>query len=206
MKNLFRYRNKILAISFSGLALLAYLSYYLLLEIFTNWTYFRGSFSSNPFAIFSFAIGLFAYGTILIGNINNDPRAYRGISLFVAYTTFGAFLNIFFNTLEGIVTGALLYVLTSVRTIISVATLVVGIFLYINAWRYMLGNNNFKKVKLFSFLFALILSAVSTLDIVLAIVFTSSSIGTFFLLILLSLSEALLGWGILFTLRRLERI
>ncbi|MBP5091442.1 MAG: hypothetical protein J6328_02660 [Bacilli bacterium] len=155
------HRNKIFAVTFSALALLSILIYYLALEIASDWFYFRNIGAENQMRMILelwnafFYIGL-VYGPLLVRNINNDGNAYQNIMIFVFATVFSLIYDFLLYGLTGLVAGDSFFVILLLLTrVATIAEIVFGILLYVNSARYMKGYAvSWKKIRLFAILFA----------------------------------------------------
>ncbi len=192
-------KNKILAVGLASLAMAAFLGYYLYLELAYSWAFFR----SDPWQIWSFAIILFTYGLLLICNIRNDSFAYQGILMFVFYTAFGAFLDLISGGIQALMGGS--YAALSFVLFFSflAGELVVGVLLYFFTARYMRGYSvPWRRIRILAIVFASILTLYWSLYPVMCFLLGEPMLIAFFSL---PLSEAFIGWCIVFTLERLRR-
>ena len=201
------HRNKILALTFSSLGLLAYLGYYAYIWISTK------SFFTDPWEFWNFAITFVAYLVIFIGNVNNDNVAYVGILIFVFMLAVdqiivgieSAFLFIAQLSSGGLALTGL--ILNFAALALTIALGVIGILLYIKILQYRRNpNRDFTKVRLYGILYASLLFA--SLAFRLAVMFMSGSSSALlgFLVVLVPLSEVFTAVSIVFTLERLRRI
>lgn len=201
-----KYRNKIFAVAFSGLATFGFLARFIMAGVVSGWA----SVFTGPVAIINAIITLFVFGTILVTNIFNDDRAYNGISFFVflmAWRLIWSFLPTGLNLgalFSGSPLGTTLAVLDAV---FAAASAGLGIVLYVFIFRYRLGRGDFKKVRLFAILFACALAGLSAVEICVDLLLATSITPTFVVMALLfDLPEALMGVAVAFTLERLRRI
>lgn len=208
--SLYRYRNKIGAISLLSIGLLLYMTCYLIIEISFEWSYFRMAFQSGSIsAIWNFLIALFCYVYLLVTNIRNDNAAYTGIFIFISLIVFeGIFTLIDMIRLLaglgeiGVTVGFVLYCLALVLIVAS------GIFFYITIYRYLSNRNpDFKRVRLAGFLFlgTLVLMA-GSLILFYGLSGTLSLFDSALMVLALPLSEVFICGGVLFTLERLRRV
>ena len=208
------HRNKILATGFASLGVLVYLLHYLMVEIMSNWNYFRGMRTPDMIlAIFSFAFCLFVYMTILVCNIRNEGAAYQGILMFVFYITFGIVFDFFtgaiFATYNVIATGSTGLILSYSSLLFSVGQVVVGILLYIYTTRYMQGVSvEWKKIRLLAILFSVFVT-LGWLYYLAITISAAALAGSSEMLWLpftaIAFSEVMISVSIIFTLERLRR-
>ena len=203
MNRFFRFlkekRNKILAVSLASLAMASFLGYYILMEFASGWMFFR----SSPIEIWSFAIILITYGLLLICNIRNDSFAYQGILMFVFYTAFGAFMDLLSGSISALMGGR--YAILSFVLFFGflAAELALGVMLYIYTLRYMRGYSvPWSRIRLLAILFAALLTTYWLISPIYAMLLGEWSLRVIFAL---PLSEAFIGWCIVFTLERLRR-
>ncbi|MBP5217112.1 MAG: hypothetical protein J6038_04680 [Bacilli bacterium] len=192
-------RNKILAVGFASLAMAAFLGYYLLMEFAAGWMFFR----SSPIELWSFAIILITYGLLLICNIRNDSFAYQGILMFVFYTAFGAFMDLLQGSISAFMGGQYAVLSFTLFFGFLAAELVLGVMLYLYSLRYMRGYSvPWRRIRLLAILFAALLTTYWLIYPIYAFLLGEWSLMDFFAL---PLSEAFIGWCIVFTLERLRR-
>ena len=202
------HKNKILALSFIGLGLLLFLSFYIAAGFSLGWSLVVGSFSG----IWNFLITLLVYGYLFFTNLYNDNHAYSGIFAFIALAVFEAVFNIIDLSVSA---GAALWNQDGAALATFVPYLAlsggiagIGIPFYIFLFRYMLGRDSrFGKVRLFALLFLGILLLSSSFylayQFIAGLVLTWQNV---LLVLALPISELCVGAGVVFTLERLRRI
>lgn len=193
-----RYKNKILAILFSGLALALFAAFYLLYEINYDWTFFR----RNPGELWNFFCLLVPFLIIFICNIRNDNYAYNGIMMFVLLEAFSSTMN----AVQMIIYGYFL-TLAIIQIVFVAATAVIGFLLYIRIVRYMRGfDDDFKKVRVFAIIYTSLLLTSLIFYCVIMYNYLAGDLLLLFAAYGLSLAEACEAVAVIFTLERLRRI
>ena len=205
------HRNKILAVGFSALALAFFFVYYGFEVGFNGFSFF----TKNPFEFWNFLVVLIAYFTIFYCNITNDNAAYRGIAMFVFMIVCSQlleFLPQFILSVQSILTmNPWVIVFSFFQLAFLIAQIVVGVLLYrySRAYRIMIFDD-FKKIRLYSILFASFLGA----NVVFWIVIEALSVSSlepltaayfYTTLFALPLSDVLMAVSVIFTFERLRR-
>lgn len=206
------YKNKILAISFASLALIAFFTYYIMGLVQSGISFF----TQNEFSIWNMIVVFVAYATIFFCNITNDSYAYQGILMFVFLIVADQILSCFVRVVACIANIMTMNPVVIAFTFLQVAFIAgqiyVGVCFYLNSRRYMRGlTDNFKKLRIYGILFTSMLTlshafsiAVLSIDIFgYATVFDWM---VFLSLFLLPGSEVLMSLSVNFTLERLRRI
>lgn len=200
-------KNKIFAIGLSAIALgffVAGISFH----FFTLGANFMGS-AEGIIDIISFIFegGILTY--LLVTNIRNDSRAYMAILMWMFWFFIDEIFTILYSRLTIISffgpNADPVYVSLSVLYILlTIASLVIGILLYIQIRRYMfMSSDRFSRIRLFAIIHAAISVGVSALVIVLEYLVN----GQLFFLesLFFGLCRSLADIAICFTLERLRR-
>ena len=202
-----RWGNKFFALLFIGLGLAAYLGFYFGAEILSGWTYFR----SDPMTLWSFAITLVCYGFLLFTNIRNDNRAYQGIFIYVSLLILDSIFNLIdmfrFNYIR-LAEDPLQITFFIIYATSFLALIIVGIFFYVRLMGYMTGRNgDFTKLWIIAWVFLGVVALELTIyTVLLGIAGSLSNPMGALLRLALPVSELLIGFGVIFTLRRLRRL
>ncbi|MDY5441280.1 MAG: hypothetical protein SPG64_03555 [Candidatus Enteromonas sp.] len=204
----FKYKkNKIFAVGFSSLALVLFFTYYGIQIGFHGFSFFTNDFTE----IWNFAIVLFAYFMVFYYNVINDNRAFRGISMFLFMIVASQIINFVFGFGVSIINlltfDPIIIIFTLVDIAFLVAQIVVGVLLYINARKFMMGRFvDYRKIRKLSILFAAALAVSAISQMVLlgfegfqSIEFTILYISVF----ALPLSEVMMAISVVFTFERL---
>ncbi len=204
-------RNKILAVTFSGAALLLFIAFFIWNNATNGWPFFT---KFNLSTAWSTVLTLIVYLIIFTCNIRNDNFAYSGIMLFVSI----AFIGQFFALISGSynVTSAFssgkpgLIIYAILGFLLCVSMLVVGVILYIRSFRYMARrDNDFRIIRILSIVFAGLLFALLAYNICWPIAFgySWSAINANYIWFFSDrIADCLMGVAIVFTFERLRRI
>lgn len=198
-----RYHNKILALFFTAVALGLFIS-----EIITSIA-FGSVIDILTIISWVFVGGVLCY--LLFTNVRNDPNAYQAIVMWIFLFFLSEIRQVIYSP-ASIVTlfrssgelPPLTVTFAILQPIIAIATLGLGIYLYILVRRYMYGlSSDFKRVRLIAILYAL----VSFLSYSLSIA-TLYSYGLIpdIAIYLPSLYKVSADIAVIFTLERLRRI
>ena len=192
--------NKIFATGFAFLALALYLTWIIVAEISSGWTYFR----NQPAEIWNAVLYLVVYSIILIGNIRNDNGVYRGIFFFLSFMVIDQIFSLLYRYVDLLANissasvSAMLYF--ALFTAFMGGEIFSGIMAYIHIFRYASGRSS-------SFFRAFLWTLIFVINLFVAALFLFLfTFGGLYLLMLVPFSEALMGVSILFTLLRLRRI
>ncbi len=201
-------KNKILAVSFLGLANLCFFGYYLYAEIASSFTLFRNS--GDWLTLLFFFIDAAMYLILLTANIRNDDFAYTGIALFVSMETFTFIRRFLFGQFSFVTVLAsgdpLAIVLGMFYILFLFGEAGVGIALYVFVILYQRGFPYFKPIRILSILFACFVSLALVSYFLIMTNFGAFSLSNLLVLFLLPLAESAASVGIIFTLERLKRI
>ena len=201
-------KNKILAVSFLGLANLCFFGYYLYAEIASSFTLLRNS--GNWLSLLVFFLDAAMYLILLTANIRNDDFAYTGIALFVSMETFGfiqRFLFGQFSFVTALASGSPLAIVFGIFYVLFLlGEAGVGVALYVFIVLYQRGFPRFKPIRILSILFACFVSLTLVSYLIILADFGLFNLRNFLLLFLLPLAESSASVGIIFTLERLKRI
>lgn len=199
-------KNKILAVSFLTFACLCFFSFYLLLESEYSWAYFRSTSWTN---LLVFLLDAVVYLILLTCNIRNDDFAYTGIALFVSMETFGFIQRLYYGQMlaisqmsSGSIAAGIFYSLYISFLAMEAG---VGVALYVFVMRYRRGLCSFKLVRIFSILFAAVLTLATFVSSISYWTLIASSWRLLISYIALPLAESSASVGIIFTLERLRR-
>ena len=206
------HRNKILAITFSSLALAAFIGYYIILEIVFGGTYFRTLIATTNDYLFEFWNTFFyvvlVFGGLLVRNINNDGRAYSNILIFVFSIAFGAFYSLIlagvdiFMSFGGGGYGPLGIIILLLIIAFTVAEIIFGSLLYVNVARYMRGMGvEWSKIRRLAIILAILVSLAAFPMVAFSFLGGEGWIS----LLDVSVAEAFCSIAIIFTLERLRR-
>ena len=204
------HRNKILAVTFSALALAVYLGYYVVLEIEFQGFYFRTLIAKTNDWIFVFWNIFFyivlVFGGLLVRNINNDGNAYHNILIFVFAIAFDALYSLVFGSYDIVNTAvnsdALGIIVLLLFLAFVVAELIFGVLLYINFGRYMRGVGvEWSKIRRLAIIFSILVCLGAAPMVVLSFMAGEGLIS----LLSVSVAEAFCSVAIIFTLERLRR-
>lgn len=206
------YKNKILAIGFASLALIAFFTYYIM-EVAR---FGFGFFTQDAFTIWNMVVVFIAYAMIFFCNITNDSSAYQGILMFVFMVVAGQILSSIDTVIDCIrnISGESpeVIVVTVLHILFMLGQIFVGVCLYLNSRRYMRGlSDDFKKLRLYGILFTvmLALSHGAIITLVALLMFGYATVFdwvSFLSLFLLPISEVLMSVSVNFTLERLRRL
>ena len=202
------YRNKIFAVSLSGLALTMFLVYH----IVTWATFGFDDFLSFGLSFWNFLVVFTAFIIIFICNLNNDAAVYAGILMFLFTMVFSQILSLWNPTVNLILSAtsfspeAILFY--SLELALLGAQIVFGILLYIDIARYRMGRwLPFKRMRLFAILFTVSLAL--TLGFDFAFLFFSGAStaegGWLLFLEMVPIAKVLMATAVVFTLERLRR-
>ena len=199
------HHNKILACTLSGLALAIYLAVQVTFMVLSGTNYF--SFLN----IWSVVLTIAVYTIIFSGNLRNDPFAYNGVLMFIFMSVFDAIRSLIVSGFDVATSfggeNVRLGVFFIITVLFEAAMAVIGILLYVQSRRYMLGYPvRWKIIRLLSILFfaCLCVSTAFTLSILLLL----GIAGPIYALLVVAepVSAVLIGLAIVFTMERLRRI
>ncbi len=204
------HRNKILAVSFSALALAVFLGYYGVLEILTGGFYFRHQATTGDLIIEMWNFVFYAvlvYGGLMYRNIQNDGRAYSNILIFIFSLAFNLLLDLLeegiytvFDVASGQTISVVFFLLSVLFTI---GQMVIGILLYINIARYMRGYSvPWKRIRTLAIVFAILVGLGAFPLVALSMLLLGDGL---IALLSVPVSEAFCSIAIIFTLERLRR-
>lgn len=206
------YKNKILAIGFASLALIAFFAYYIMEVVRFGFSFF----TQDAFTIWNMVVVFIAYAMIFFCNITNDSSAYQGILMFVFMVVAGQILSSIDTVIDCIrnISGESpeVIVVTVLHILFMLGQIFVGVCLYLNSRRYMRGlSDDFKKLRLYGILFTvmLALSHGAIITLVTLLMFGYATVFdwvSFLSLFLLPISEVLMSVSVNFTLERLRRL
>ena len=202
------HRNKIMAVSLSGLAFALFAAYYLTVEILSGWVFFRRDFLQ----IWSFLLYLLVYSIILFANIRNDNVAYMGILMFVFFTFFSRIWDLFpasNNLVSSFSSGnPLLIGLCAGFLAAALAQFVLGIILYFRIHLYSRGrDDDYRRIRTLGIAYSIALSLCLSFRIALLLLLQGTYGPAYtFLVFMIPLSEVIMSVAIVFTLERLRRL
>ena len=198
-----RYHNKILALFFTVIALGLFIS-----EIVTSIA-FGSVVDILTIISWVFVGGVLSY--LLFTNVRNDPNAYQAIVMWIFLFFLSEIRQVIYSP-ASIVTlfrssgqlPPLTVVFAILQPIVAIATLALGIYLYILVRRYMFGlSSDYKRVRLIAILYTLVSFISYSLSIA-----TLYSYGLIpdIVMYLPSLYKVSADIAVIFTLERLRRI
>lgn len=203
----FKHRyNKILAVTFATLAVGFFLA-----EVVIFYFGQGGLVVNSPNAFlrlvyFIFLGGILSY--LLVTNINNDPRAYQAILMWIFWFIIDEIQAFFysyslFNVIKEDV-GFIKATLAIGQPAMSLLCLALGIVLYVTVRRYMFYSlNKFSTVRLFAIVYTVVLTLSYVLETVLVILMGAKvGLADIFLIV----SKSCADIAMVFTLERLRRL
>ena len=197
------HRNKIMAITFAAIGLVAFILSY----VFFGLRYGFGYLVSSPFTIINILINLVILLMLLITNIQNDNRAFNAITMLVFLVVWDMIVSWLPGGLGlyGVFGSSPLLLTLGIFLLLStVGTAVLGVCSFVFLFRYRLGRASFERLMLFFRLFAAVLTVELVLEVVTIVLYAGFEPFSFTFYVLSNLSIASTGVACLFTLRRLR--